>query len=76
MPLLRRGSRGKGAAFPIQSVRPAVLRSTKQGQSLRLQIAALQILGLKQVCISGGFASQPGRHALYHAAGPSFGSRL
>lgn len=53
IPLLKRGSRGKGAAFPIQSVSvpPAVLRSSRQGQSLRLQIAALQILGLKQVRI-------------------------
>ncbi|KAL3142509.1 hypothetical protein ABBQ38_002832 [Trebouxia sp. C0009 RCD-2024] len=51
IPLLKRGSRGKGAAFPLQSVSvpPAVVRSSKQGQNLRLQVAALQILGLKQV---------------------------
>lgn len=51
IPLLKRGSRGKGAAFPLQSVSvpPAVVRSSKQGQNLRLQVAALQIMGLKQV---------------------------
>ena len=54
VPVLKRGSRGKGAAFPISSsgiiISPSVLRSIKQGQNLRLQVAALQILGLKQVC--------------------------
>jgi len=49
VPLLRRGSRGKGAAVPIQPIAAAIARSARQGQSLRLQIAALQILGLKQV---------------------------
>ncbi len=49
VPLLKRGSRGKGAAIPIQAITAAAARSARQGQSLRLQIVALQILGLKQV---------------------------
>ena len=53
VPVLKRGSRGKGAAFPISSsgitISSSVLRSIKQGQNVRLQVAALQILGLKQV---------------------------
>ena len=49
VPLLKRGSRGKGAAIPIQAITAGAARSARQGQSLRLQIVALQILGLKQV---------------------------
>lgn len=49
VPVLKRGSRGKGVAVSIQAVAAAVARSAKQGQSIGLQIAALQILGLKQV---------------------------
>ena len=53
IPVLKRGSRGKGAAFPITSsavpISSSQLRNIKQGQNFRLQVAALQILGLKQV---------------------------
>lgn len=49
VPLLKRGSRGKGAALPVQAITAAAARSARQGQGLRLQILALEILGLKQV---------------------------
>ena len=49
IPVLRRGSRGKGAAMPVPNLRARLANKLTKSQTVLSQMAALQIIGLRQV---------------------------